>query len=429
MKISLRSAVKLAAEVLALVFASYLIITYADGYKAEKQRAEAEKEAAGQQDAAFDLWYSYKGYKPYLEKAAAEYEKETGVQVRLTYYTAMDYMESISSASAEGKGPDLFLMSGENLQNAVLLGIAEKNYNTELVNSGNYTEKSLEAITYAGSMYGYPMGFETTVFAANMAYVDEMPKTFDDVKTFADGFNDGESTEEHDYSHVSAILRWDISDVMYSYGFLGAYLNVGGELGDNPDIIDVDSADAIKAGEYYNSLAQYFYTDEETAKYENVIDEFLQGKIIYTIASADIIGRLEAMETESGKKPQIELSVLPALTPQLKTKQLSVTDIIMVNPFADMKKEATDFAEYLSYDMSDEMFDICGEIAAKRVEYDNEYVEEFVKAYENSAGMPKLMTTADYWMKAANLEKNIWNGESVSEQLEKLDAELTERIN
>lgn len=399
-----------------------LVILFAKDYKAAKANEDKQSsEKAETEDKVFDLWYSYTGYEPYLKEAAVRYEKETGVKVRLTYYTTIDYLEKISSASTEGNGPDLFLMSEEGLQNAVLLGIAEQNYDSEIYNNKNYTAKSIKSTEFVDKQYGYPLGFETTVFAANKAYVDKMPNTFDEVKTFADNFNNGD--DSHDYSNVSSILKWDISDVFYSYGFLGAYLNVGGENGDNPTVIDVNGENAVKAGNYYNSLAQYFYTEADAAKYENVINEFLQGKIIYTIASADIIKRLSESDI------QVELSVLPALTDQLESKSVSVTDIIMVNPFADMKEEARDFARFLTYDMAEEMYELCGVISTKKAQYENSYINVFMNAYESSTGMPKLMTTSDYWLKVNVALSNIWNGNDVAGELNKLSTDLDERIN
>lgn len=425
MKFSSRRIVRYIIECAVLLVMGLIIILYANDYKEQRQQ-EKEKEQAmenQEQNKVFDLWYSYTGYEPYLKEAAKRYEEKTGIKVRITYYTTIDYLEKISSASAEGNGPDMFLLSEDSLQNAVLLGIIEQNYDTDILNEHNYCQKAIKSVTYVEKQYGYPLGFETTVFAANKTYVDNMPDTFDEVKVFADNFNNGDENAGHDYSKVSSILKWDISDILYSYGFLGAYLDVCGEMGDNPTIIDVKNENAIKAGEYYYSLSQYFYTEAEDARYEKVMEEFFNGQIIYTIASADIINRIAESDMN------VELSVLPALTDKLSAKAVSVTDIIAVNPFADMKEEAIEFSKFLSYDMADEMFNICGVISTRNIEYENENIDKFIEAYEQSKGLPKLMTTSDYWLKISNITKKIWYGSNVKEELMQLYTELNERIN
>lgn len=421
----MRSRIKKILEIIILLGFTFVIILYAKNYKQDKEK---ELEAIGneeQTEKVFDVWYTYTGYEPFLKEAALRYEEENGIKVRLTYYTTINYADKIRSASSEGKGPDLFIVPSDGIQNVVLLGIAEQNYYTDLYNEENYSAKSIDETTYVGKQYGYPMGFETTVFAANRTYIDEMPKTFDDIKIFADNFNNsGEEAEDaHDYSNVSSILKWDISDFLYNYGFMGKYLNVAGKYGDNPSIIDVNNENAVLAGQYYFSLSQYFFTEAASSKYSNVMNEFFEGKIIYTIASSDIIKRMSESELP------IDISVLPNLTNDLESASVSKTDILMVNPFADMKEEAREFAKFVTFDMAQEMYDLCNIISTKNIVYDNENLNIFLKAYEKSATLPKLMTTSDYWLKVNNVLSNIWKGEDVSNQLNTLHDVFNNQIN
>ena len=302
--------------------------------------------------------------------------------------------------------------------------MTEQNYEDSNVNEDNYLNKSINSITFNKKQYGYPLGFQTAVMAVNMAYVDELPHTFDDIKVFADNFNSEDSDNSHDYSNVESILKWDVKPVEFTYGFLGAYLNVGGEFGDDGAVLDVNSENAIKAGEYFYSLAQYFYMDIDNISYDSVFDDFVNGKIIYTIADTDILKKLNESQVNA------ELITLPELTDELETKELSTTSILFVNPYADMKEEARDFAGFISYDMADEMYDITGTvISAKKTTYDNKYINSFVEAYEQSVGMPKLMNISDYWIKASAVMEKIWKGSNVSEVLDSFEDELNQRMN
>ena len=421
----MRSRIKKILEIVILVGFAIVLILYSQNYKQDKEKELESKKNEEETEKIFDVWYSYTGYEPFLKEAASRYEAKKGIKVRLTYYTTINYPDKIRSASSEGKGPDLFIVSDDSIQNVILLGVAEQNYYADLYNKENYSSKSIDATTYAGKQYGYPMGFETSVFAANRTFIDSMPTTFDDIKTFADNFNNsGDETEDaHDYSSVSSILKWDISDFLYNYGFLGSYLKVGGEYGDNPNNIDVNNEKAVLAGQYYYSLSQYFYTEAENSKYNDVMNEFFEGKIIYTIASSDIINRMSESELP------IELSALPNLTNELTSAPVSKTDIMMVNPFADMKEEAREFAKFVTFDMAEEMYNLCNIISTKNIVYDNENLNVFIKAYEKSAGLPKLMTTSDYWLKVNNVLSNIWKGEDVSNQLSTLHDVLDKQIN
>lgn len=413
-------------EAVCLLLITFFIVIVAMDNKSLKKDETAEDSG----NKVFDLWYSYTGYETYLKEAAKRYEAKTGVKVRLTYMTTLDYLDKIHELSSKGEGPDLFLMSEESLQNAILLGIVDQNFDDKLLSISNYGEKALDSITYADKKYGYPLGFETSVMVTNMDYTNKVPNSFDEIKNYADSFNnqqeDEETKEEEssvDYSKVTDIFKHDVNKILLNYGFLGAYMNVGGPYGDNSEVIDVNNSKAIAAGEYYYSIAEYFYTELSEISYDDIMNDFFDGKIVYTLATTDVIQRIAQSDMN------VKLSVFPKLSDTLNSKQASVTDIIMVNPYADMKDEANEFAKLLSYDMAEEMYDICGIISTRNIEYENENLNIFYDAYEMSTGFPKLMTTADYWLKVTNVMKNIWTGENVTEKLNELFESLDTRIN
>lgn len=369
----------------------------------------------------FDVWYTDKGYERYLNDMALRYEAETGVKVNLIYCSGMDYFDEISAANVSGNGPDLYLMDEKNLQTVVLLGIAEQNTDT-VVNEENYFKKAIKTITYGDKLYGYPMGFDTCVFATNTDYASEVPNTFDEIKNFAANFD---ATAEGDkYINVSSILKWDISDVMYNYPFVGDSINVGGENRDNPEIIDIHNSKAVYALNYYNSLSNYFHIDAAEASYEQTVNELLNGQIVYTIVSADFVKSLE-----DSKVKNIKLSTIPDMTSGFETRALSMTDILMVNPFTDMKKEASEFARFVSYSHSEEMYEYTGNIATKKWLYANSNLNMFATAYEESVGFPKLMTTGDYWLILNNMLGKVWvDGSDTSNELYNMQKEIEERL-
>ena len=112
-----------------------------------------------------------------------------------------------------------------------------------------------------------------------------VPQTIEDILAFADGYNAPEQVE--------AVFSWDVSDVFYNYFFLGNYVNVGGRGGDDETQIDIYNLDAIRCLEAYQELTQYFSIDPEEVSYESVAQDFLDGKLVFTIATTDMVSRLE----------------------------------------------------------------------------------------------------------------------------------------
>ena len=422
MKKTTKEIVSYLQQTLFLLIVAVFIVFMGEEGKKEKNRQENQSVNVEDKIKTFDLWYTDKVYEPYFAEMAERYEEETGVKVNLKSCTVIDYFHEISAASADGFGPDLYLMAEENLQTAVLLGIAEQNTD-KIIGEDNYYSKAIKSITYGDKLYGYPMGYDTCLFASNTLYTDVVPSTFDEIKTFAKSFN--VEDENGMYAKVTSVLKWDISDIMYNYPFVGDSINIGGECRDNMDIVDVCNTKAVYALDYYNSLSDYFSIDIDETTYDNVVKEIVSGEIMYSIVSADIIKTLENAENNT-----IELSIIPDMTENFETRPLSMTDIIMVNPFGDMKEEAYDFARYVSYEHSEEMYGYTGNIGTKKWIYENLDMNLFGQAYEKSVGLPKFMTTSDFWLVLSNMFKDVWNGESDAfTELYNMQSELMERIN
>ena len=85
-----------------------------------------EAAMTGKADLLF--WYDDAGYENYLTHMAANYYEETGVLVDLAYVDTMDYVGEIYDATMhEERYPDVYLLSGEELEKAHLYGVAGEN--------------------------------------------------------------------------------------------------------------------------------------------------------------------------------------------------------------------------------------------------------------------------------------------------------------
>lgn len=184
----------IAAQAVILMAVTAIIIVAVVSYRDSKKDGDVKADGILKE---FDLWYTEKEYEPYLREAVKRYEEKTGIKVKLVCCTGIDYLENISEANKSGKGPDLFIGSETDMQKIVYLGLAEQNYEDSIVNKENYLEKAITSITFNKKQYGYPLGFQTSVMAVNMAYTDTLPATFDDIKAFADNFNSEEIGRAH----------------------------------------------------------------------------------------------------------------------------------------------------------------------------------------------------------------------------------------
>ena len=167
-----------------------------------------------------------------------------------------------------------------------------------------------------------------------------IPKTFDGLLSFANEYDAPEAVE--------GVFKWDVADIFYNYFFAGNYMNVGGPCSDNPEEVDIYNLDVIKAMQIYQSLNQFFSFEANDMKYASVIEEFMAGKMVYTTATSDIIKTLDAAKEEGTFTFDYGLVEIPNLNEELQSKNLSVTNTVVVNGFSDGKEDANKFASYLT---------------------------------------------------------------------------------
>ena len=156
-----------------------------------------------------------------------------------------------------------------------------------------------------------------------------IPGTVDEILSFADSYNAPEQVE--------AVFRWDVSDIFYNYFFIGNYVDVGGPHGDDEEQIDIYNLDAIRCLTAYQELTRYFSIDPEEVSYESVAQEFLDGKLVFTIATTDMIFRLEEAAADGSFPYEYGVARVPDIDSELITRSLSVTNAVVVNGYSEKK--------------------------------------------------------------------------------------------
>ena len=287
------------------------------------------------------VWYADENMTDYISAMAVAFHEQYDIRVVPQLHSGLEYVESIYDASVtdEATTPDVFIVSNEALEKAYLTGLADVITDPDnLVNTDNFPQAAINAVTYQDKLVGYPYYFETSVLLYNRSYIYEMAKnqllaeTTDEAavnggevtvsdseeKSTEEAVTKEEVTEEdiearimelipqtfeellsfaNEYdapAAVDGVFKWDVSDIFYNYFFAGNYMNVGGPCSDTPGEVDIYNLDVIRAMQIYQSLNQFFSFEANDMKYASVIQEFMEGKMVYTTATSDIIKALDA---------------------------------------------------------------------------------------------------------------------------------------
>lgn len=400
---------RLIAVAVVLVFTS-IFMWSANGYiSAERNKEEVDlSDISTNTNSEILVWYIGDEAAPYLEDIAATYRN--GVSIDFEQKSSLEFFENIDKLNrANQKAPDLYIIDSELLEKACYAGLAKENPFEEIYTAENYSETALASVTYKDALVGYPLYFQTAFLAYNADYVKTVPNTFDDILEYA------ESGEMAAFEGLENVLKWDVKNLLYNYAFVGGYLNIGGENGDDASISELSVENLTSSLTYYQSLSQYFSIDINTVDNNAIIDEFVAGKTAFILTG---INGLSAMN-QSGINYGI--SNYPNVSDSLITTSMSATKVVVVNPYSKNVAVAEDIAKYMSYDQSEKVFEKTGTLMGTRelTEYMDKGVSEVMKQYTASESLPKLMDRLDLYIHLGNTLNSIWTGSDVATELSK----------
>lgn len=428
------------------------------------------------------LWYTDEALTSYLTGAAVAYNESHDVRIVPVLESGLEYLENINRASLEANAPDLYILSHDSLEKAYLAGLAgeiEPSEGASLEES--YMGTGLKAAAYKDKILGYPFYFETSALLYNKTYLEDMarkqleaeadlaegeaaqeqaeaeqqaepsalpeesevaveaeaaeftreqidervkeilPGTIKDIETFADEYDAPEQVE--------GVFKWDVTDIFYNYFFIGDAVNMGGEAGYDTALIDIYNLEAIQSLRVYQELNQFFSIDTGEIDYDTILDEFMAGKMVFTIATTDSVFKLEHARSDGLMAYDYGVVPVPDIEEGRGSRSLSMTNCVVINGYCSDKEAANDFAYFLTTQYNDILYARSGKVsAAKNVDYGYEALNEFAAEYEKSISMPKMIETSNFWVQLEVVFSEVWNGADANEKLKELSEQIMEQI-
>ena len=419
------------------------------------------------------VWYTDEALEGYLNETAIAYQEQTGIAVSLKLTSGLEYLESIQEATLHSEeGPDAYIVNSDSLEKARLAGLAAVMDDTNnVLNTEYFPQVALDAVTYNDKILGYPFTYETAGFFYNDAYLTEMARKAIEAAAFGeeedleeDAETDMEAASEeivaepvlteeaiqdkkeeifptsmvgilefaNSYDpaeNMETFLLWDVADVMYNYGFAGAYMNVGGVHGDNREEIDIYNTDAMYCLSVYQDFNQFFSIDAEEVDYEGVVEDFINGKIMFTIGGTNLMNAVESAVAEGTFTSGYGVASVEMLNATLEYKPLSVTNAMVINEYSDKQEVAEDFAHFATCEYVHNLYARSGKLCAYYLEeYPVAAMADMMTCYENSVSLPKIVENSNYWILAELCYTNIWDGGDVNSQLMALSSQVKKEI-
>lgn len=262
-------------------------------------------------------------------------------------------------------------------------------------------------------------GFTQEQIDAGIARI--LPETIREIETFADEYDAPEQVE--------GVFKWDVTDIFYNYFFIGDAINMGGEAGYDTSQIDIYNPEAIANLQVYQELNQFFSIDTSEIDYETILDEFMDGKMVFTIATTDAVYKLEQAISDGLMDYDYGIVPVPDIDEGQNSRSLSMTYCVAVNGYSSNKEAANDFAYFVTNEYNDILYARAEKVsAAKSVDYGYEALDAFAAEYEKSISMPKMLETSNFWVQLEVVFSEVWNGADANEELKALSEQIMEQI-
>lgn len=424
------------------------------------------------------FWYTDDALTDYINSAAINFTEIYGVRVIPVLKSGTEYLEAVNDASLQGEQmPDVYLLSNDLIGKANMAGLTTDVSDSIYCNTEYFPESALSAVTYHGDIVAYPYYYETSAYLYNKTYLKDFVKTSieqsqdkkaaDDAQKKLD--EDGEPSEETEENikveeplelteeeleqkvqellpetmsdllafadvynapeNVESILKWDVSDIFYNYYFIGNYMVVGGESGDDTSQIDIYNQEAMDCLKAYQKLNQFFYIDPEMVTYDSVLQDFIEGKVVFSVVTNDAIARLEQAKEDGTFGYEYGIMQVPKISDSLEGRSLSVTNAVAVNGYTNNQENAKLFAEFITVGYLDNLYKRTGKMASGYLApLTDENIKQFMMEYEHSIPMPKMIETSNFWLQLEILFSKVWRGENINDLVRGLSEQMMTQI-
>ena len=344
--------------------------------------ATEEYEQALEEGADLYFWYDDVSYEAYFTEAAIAFYEEEGIAVELVYVDEVDYIGSIYNATMANEAfPDAYLLSGEELEEAYLYGVAANNHQLAAYN-GVVAENAVKASYYRDEFYGYPLSYNVCLFVYNNQFFETEPASLQAIIDYSD---DNEPAENVEY-----LLEWDAYDPFFGFPFISECVTFSKT---EAEVLDVIYDDALleTSMAFLQESLESFSIPIDTVTEESVLNDVLNGVTLCAIVDSDSLQQLAAAEA-------YEVIEFPALNDTIAARSAALTDMILVNDFSTKQEAAAAFAQFLTLEKSESLWEKSGHYSVQLRE--NADAEERVayRAYENAVLVPDSQDAAGFWI-------------------------------
>ncbi len=355
------------------------------------------------------VWESLGGPDAFIQQAGKIYsERHPDVAIDFINVELGDAAGQIALDGPAGVGPDVFAAPHDKLGELVMGGHVSPTENPAAAYA-NVMPNCKKALTYDGTLYGYPVSAETYALFYNKKLIseDSLPKTWEGLRDWASDFN---AANPGKYGFMM-----DVGSGYYTIVFTTKNGNrlFGADGTDtvNTRLNNNESVEGMKFFQTLRSVLDVPAADLNTATADAA---FRSGNAAMHITGLWNVVPFKEAGIDFG------IAALPSLPGEsTPASSFSGTRAMYVSSYSKHPEIANDFAAFL---VSDEMqqlrFELTGAMPSVNISVDSEYIRGFKSQFEYSFPMPSIPQMGAFWDAMNSASKNIWDGADVKKELD-----------
>ena len=357
-----------------------------------------------------------KEQQPFLEAMAKEFEAKYGVPVEFQEVNPVDQLGRIKTDGPAGLAADIFVMPHDQLSEAVASGFLLPNDVFAEETKQNFVKAAVDAVTFNGTLWGYPRNMETYLLFYNKTLVKpEDLKDWNSIIAFAKSFNDPANNKFG--------FMYEVNNFYYNYAFIAGYGGyVFGKNGTDPNDIGLNNAGAVEAMKFFRSLREALPIRATDATFDVKTNLFQTGKLAINMDGVWQLGNFtkEKLGFDVGAVP------LPPLPNGQRPIPFAGVKAYFVSAFSKYPNAAKLFIHYVTTkEALVKDYELTGIIPA-RIGMDsdpaiqnNELARAFLEQFKTAQPMPSIIEMRQVWGPITAALEPIWNGEDIQKTLDK----------
>lgn len=329
----------------------------------------------------------------WLNRQAEVYSQQSDVTIDVVEVPFDDIRQKLVLGAPQGDAADLIVTIphdwvGELASAGVLEPLDDLVSQVQL---DGLQPVAVEALSYGGRLFGFPMFMEGLALIYNREYVAEAPRTWDELMTIAE--------EQREQGRFGLLYQLDIP--YYGFGWWRAYGGyIFGETADgslDPNDIGLGGEAGYAAASFIKDLRYAYDLVPEGIDYPVANGAFLDGAAAMILNGPWALGDYRAAGLDFGIAP---MPAPPGATDSWGP-MVGVQGIV-VNAYSPRKEAAVDFAQYLVQPERQVDFNQAGgripvSIDATEQLADDPVVKGFSEAIALGSPMPNIPEMSKIW--------------------------------